>query len=148
MAKRYHQLLLLLAISLSLAPLCAAKAAGSQIIQIHTHLDKISGSPSWIIIIHDADSQAVYPYLFDLDHLDDYFLIFINARNYRIVSMLQMDPYHQKFQNFCHFPQKIISNTSLDLQLTGSLTSHLRSARCKLIEYKVNPYNGSLNKDE
>ena len=73
MALRYYKLLLFL--TLFIAPLlCLAEA--SPLIKIHTRLKEIGPLPSWLIIIYDLNSSAVYPYLYDLSEPENFFSYF------------------------------------------------------------------------
>jgi hypothetical protein len=141
MAQRYYKLLLPLA--LFLAPVCYADV--SQTIQIHTRLSEGSEAPSWLLIIYDLNSSAVYPYLYDLIERENFFLIFTNARHYRVLSILQFNLSGQKINNFCNFPQGAISNESLDVTVTGVLTPNPATSHCQVLKYKSMPYAVKLD---
>ena len=137
---------IILPLALFLAPLCQSYAAVSHTIQIHTHFTRVIGSPTWIVIIHDMDSSAVYPYLFNIIEPDNFFLIFPNAKNYYIVSILQFDFLNKKIENFCHLSQGMMSGVSMDVTLKGTLTPNPSTSQCYVLKYKDMPYTVSVNK--
>jgi len=127
----------LLLIFLVLTPLPLVHADKSPMVQVHTNFDTLSSdAPDWLIIIHDADSPAVYPYLFQLTKKSDYFFIFTDARHYRVSSVLTFEHYHKKINNFCQFPLNVIDNESLDIWLSGRLTPDLKTVQCRMFRRK------------
>lgn len=122
----------MLLIILAFMPLSLAATAISPTIQIHTQLKNMVSASSWLIIIYDADSPAVYPYLFDLLNLTENFTIFTNTKNYRMISILNFDLLNKKINNFCQIPQTIFSNESIDIRLTGTLTPNPMTSQCRI----------------
>lgn len=133
MTKRWQQLFFILTLLLVFTQ---SYAAMSQTIQIYTHLNKIAADSSWLLIVHDTDSSAVYPYVFNMNNKDDYFLIFTNARNYRLVSILQFDFYRFKINNFCQLPTDKITGQSLIIKITGTLTPDPMTSKCYIMKYR------------
>jgi hypothetical protein len=52
---------------------------------------------------------------------------------------MQFDFASKKIINFCNFPQTPISNESLDLHLSGTLTSDRTTSQCVIFKYKNMP---------
>ena len=123
------------AVMLLLTPFTASHADVSQIIQIHTRFTKVWDTASWLVIVHDLDSSGVYPYVFDLVDADNFFLIYTNARNYRLDSVLQFDLSQQKFHHFC-LPTQNITGKSLIVYLRGNLTADPATLDCNITQFK------------
>lgn len=120
---------MLMVLALLFLPSTFAAADSSQTIKIRTDFTKMSKPASWLIIVKDVDSPAVYPYLFDLTKEANTIVIFTNARNYRVISVVQFPHAHRQISNYC-LPQAIISDLSLEVTVKGDLSPNRATSDC------------------
>ncbi len=115
---------------------CSIYAQESMTIQINTHFKEIEGKPSWLLIVYDLDSSAVYPYLFDINERNNHFTIYTNSMNYRLVSIMQFSKEDKKIANFCNLPADRISRESLTITIDGTLSSTPNTSNCLTRRWK------------
>lgn len=121
------------------APLKAANPL-NQTIQITTHFQTITGKPVWLLVLRDADSGVVMPYLYDVKNEDNFWLALSAGRNYIITaSTLKFGPF-AVIHNFCHLEDGVLPGKSMTVTLTGDLTPVSITSRCRVLKYSDNPF--------
>ncbi len=128
--------LLCLTISLSswAIPSYADNGLG-QTLQINTRFHSVVGTPVWLLVIRDADTGVVVPYMFDIKNNDNFWIAFSYNRNYIITaSNLKFGPF-AIIPNFCHLESKVISGKSMIITLTGDLTPSRNTTKCNVLKY-------------
>jgi hypothetical protein len=116
-----------------------------QTIQIYTYLKKMTGKPTWLLIIRDVDNGQNIPYLYDFDRLDNFWLAFTYGRNYLILaSRLVFNPLiNKKVSNFCGLESdgRIIRGESLSITVTGKLTTNPDTYTCTVQRFPDANFN-------
>ncbi|HSW93100.1 MAG TPA: hypothetical protein VLJ15_01950 [Gammaproteobacteria bacterium] len=121
------------------APAHAARPL-NQTIQITTHFRTITGNPVWLLILRDADSGVVMPYLYDVKNEDNFWLALSFGRNYIITaSTLKFGPF-AVIHNFCHLEDGVLAGKSMTVTLTGDLTPVSITSRCRVLKYNDNAF--------
>ncbi|GEM_PF-1862698 len=134
--KKLCQVGLLTVSFFSLSLFAYERTFNEQTIQINTRLHKLYGNPSWLLIIRDEESQRVFPYVFDFNSLDNFWVVFSHARSYRVtVSRLQFGPYGE-INNFCHLENRSMSGQSLNVTLNGDLSPVASTSQCHVQQYQ------------
>lgn len=122
--------------SLNLAQ-AQSKETFGQTIQIYTQLKSFIGNPAWLLIVRDVDHGVVYPYLYDFERGDHFWIALSHSHHYRItVSELQFNPYREKLTNFCGLENGILDGESMTIRLYGDLTFNKRTVKCHVTKYK------------
>ena len=128
-------------------PLYAANNFGATI-QLYTQLHSITvNRPAWVLLIRDVDHNQNIPYLFDIQRLDNMWLLFTYGKNYEVVSsILQMNVYVPEINrytlyqihDFCRLEShgRVIQGESKYITLQGDLTTDPNSVRCHLSTFK------------
>lgn len=128
-----------------------------QTIQIYTRFHSIKGNPRILIIIRDVDHNQNVPYVFDIRHHNNFWLIFTYSKNYLITaSELQISTPESNYnsygnyhiRNFCHLESNghIMREKSMYITIDGSLSSHPNTYNCSVSEFK--DANFSIAKQE
>jgi len=138
MIRKYFVLFWLgLAISFSIITANASGALG-QTIQINTRFRSVINNPLpvWLLILRDADTGVVLPYLYDVRNNDNFWIAFSFGRNYIVTaSTLKFGPF-AIIHNFCHLEDSVLSGQSMIITLTGDLTPSPATSRCRVLKYK------------
>lgn len=115
-----------------------------QTIQINTQFHSFLGHPSWLLVIRDLDHGQNIPYLYDFDRGTNFWLAFTYGGNYLITaSTLTFNPYHQTVNNFCGLESRgrIMRGVSLYITMTGDLTPHSTTFRCRVLKMNERSLN-------
>ncbi len=142
MAIRKLCALLWFSISLSgwITSASAANPMG-QTLQINTHFRSIAGNPVWLLILRDADTGVVVPYLFDIQNNDNFWLAFSYGRNYIVtVSNLKFGPF-AVIPNFCHLESGVLRGKSMIITLSGDLTPVPVTFKCNVVKYNDSAFS-------
>ena len=127
---------------LAFAIACHAQAFPypGQTLQIYTTLESIMGHPEWVLIIRDANSQRVLPYLFDFHERNNFWVAFTTSRSYIVVeSKIVWGPY-AVINNFCHLESHIITGRSMRITLKGNLSPDPTGFECSVQRYNDMPF--------
>ena len=117
-----------------------AQSPFGQVMTIDTYLKWVYGSPSWLLILRDDDSGAVSPYLFDFTYSTHHWIAFSYGRTFRVtVSKLTFGPF-AKINNFCGLENKVLTDTSIFLSITGILSPDPNSSFCNIRYFKHMPF--------
>jgi hypothetical protein len=128
-----------LAMSFSTIPANAGSSLG-QSIQINTRFHSVIGNPVWLLILRNADTGVVMPYLYDVRNNDNFWIAFSYGRNYIITaSTLKFGPF-AVIHNFCHLENGVLSGKSMIITLTGDLTPSPRTSKCRILKYNDYPF--------
>jgi hypothetical protein len=129
-------------ISSVITTICRADAYPypGQTLQINTYLNSLIGYPSWTLIIRDAESERVLPYLFEFTDTNHFWIAFTTSRSYIVTaSTLKWGPY-AIIHNFCHLENGLLTNQSMIITLKGELSPNLHSFKCKVQKYSDAPF--------
>ncbi len=133
--KAYRHLLLVWA-SFILSGTAVAAAHNGETLQITTHFDSIMGSPTWLLILRDVNSGAVFPYIFDIKNNNNYWVAFTTGHSYRVMaSTLTFGPY-AKIKNLCNIENGILKGKSLGISLSGTLSPDPHQFRCRVMPFQ------------
>lgn len=123
-----------LAVSFSTTSANANNALG-QTIQINTRFHAVIGNPVWLLILRNADTGVVLPYLYDVRNPDNFWIALSDGRNYTVTaSTLKFGPF-AVIHNFCHLEKGVLSGKSMIITLTGDLTPSPRTSKCRVLKY-------------
>lgn len=110
-----------------------------QTIQIYTQFKKITGNPTWLLIVRDIDNNQNIPYLYDIKKGDNFWLAFTFGRNYVITvsSMAFNSPNKKKISNFCGLESngRIIRGESLYITINGHLSPNRNTVNCNVLKF-------------
>lgn len=142
MSIRKMRLLFWLVISLSFSVTSAnALSSMGQTIQINTHFRSVAGKPVWLLILRDADTGVVVPYMYDIRNNDNFWLAFSYGRNYIVTaSDLKFGPF-AVIHNFCHLQGGIMRGVSMIITLSGHLTPVPVTFKCHVVKYNDNAFS-------
>ena len=133
-----------------IAPVCRAAISQypGQTLKIITDFQSILGSPEWTLIIRDADSQNVYPYVFDIRQKDNYWVALTASESYIVTaSQLKWGTY-AVIDNFCHLESGTITGQSMFIILKGYLSPDPNSFSCTITKYNNTLSSFIANTDE
>jgi hypothetical protein len=110
-----------------------------QTLQITTRFHSITGKPVWLLVMRDADTGVVVPYMFDIRNNDNFWLAFSFGRNYIVTaSTLKFGPF-AVIHNFCHLENGILSAKSMIITLSGDLTPVPLTFKCHVVKFATSP---------
>lgn len=113
----------------------------SQSVQINTHFRSITGKPVWLLVVRDANTGVVVPYMFDIRINDNFWIALSPGRNYIITaSTLKFGPF-AIIHNFCHLEDGVLSGTSMIIRLSGDLTPVPGTFKCHVSKFKDTPFS-------
>jgi hypothetical protein len=111
-----------------------------QTLQISTYLNSLIGNPSWTLIIRDAESQRVLPYLFEFTDKNHFWVAFTTSRSYIVTaSTIKWGPY-AVINNFCNLENGILTEQSMIITLKGELSPNPDSFKCVVQKYSNVPF--------
>lgn len=117
-----------------------AEQAIGQVLQINTHFSHIQGSPTWLIILRDVETQVVSPYLYDVQKRNNFWIAFTPGHTYKItVSQLRFGQ-HKVVTNYCHLENGVLIGKSKFIVVTGSLTPDRSTSHCSVTTYEDTPF--------
>jgi len=139
--KKFYVLLwLLISICSGITPVFAGNPM-SQTVQINTRFRSITGKPVWLLVLRDANTGVVVPYMYDLRLTDNFWLALSSGRNYIITaSTLKFGPF-AIIHNFCHLEDGVLSGTSMIIRLSGDLTPVPSTFKCQVSKFKDIPFS-------
>lgn len=112
-----------------------------QTLQINTRFHSITGKPVWLLVLRDADTGVVVPYMYDIRNNDNFWLALSYGRNYIITaSTLKFGPFAM-IHNFCHLENGILSGKSMIITLSGDLTPAPVTFKCHVVKYNDNAFS-------
>lgn len=108
-----------------------------QAIEIRTNLTTVAGNPSWILILRDIKNGGVFPYIFDFQKEENFWVAFSYSQLFRVtVSRLQFDD-DSSISNFCNIENSTLSHESMTVVVKGVMSPTFSSPPCLVKTFKA-----------
>lgn len=137
--KRFQRVIIFLSVLLFTFSAWADNPFG-ETLQIYTHFRLVLGKPEWVLILRDAESGQVLPYVFNIRNNENYWVAFSFGHSYRVVSSSLKFGTYAVIHNFCHLENGILTGQSMQINLKGVLTPDPNSIKCSVIKFRGLPF--------